>query len=125
MIASIMVGGSIYGYIQATKRGEFTAYTYAAHSQALQGLERMRAARWEVQGVATNIDELISANFPTVTNLLDMPVTGTNAVYVTIFHTISDVTTNPPLRLIRADAVWSFLGRGPFTNSIVSYRSAD
>lgn len=44
---------------------------------------------------------------------------------VTNFVQVTQVSNNPPLRQIRSDCVWSFMGRGPFTNSVILMRAAD
>jgi len=45
--------------------------------------------------------------------------------YATNFTTITSVSANPPLKLIRVDCVWSFMKHGIFTNTLVSYRAPD
>lgn len=128
-IVVVSLAGVITGYIVATRQAEWSAYSLAAQSLATQRLEQTRAAKWDPRAAAiagvTN-DELVAANFPTVpTNILDMPVSGTNVAYATNFTTITDVSSGGyPLRMIRVDCVWSFRQR-LFTNTIAAYRAPD
>ena len=97
----------------------------AANNLAMQRIEQTRACKWDTQASPV-IDELVSANFPPVIELLDVPVVGTNETYATNFTTITEVSQNPPLKLIRADCVWTLEMNGQlFTNSFHVYRSPD
>lgn len=56
---------------------------------------------------------------------MDIPTAGTNTSYATIYTTISTLSSDPPLRMIEADCVWTFYGAKLFTNSVVTYRAPD
>ncbi len=90
----------------------------------MQRVEQTRAAKWDMIAYPP-IDQLVSNNFPAVTSTLDVPVADTNVVYATSVTTIATVSTNPPLKMIRVDCIWSLMKRGPFTNTVVTYRSPD
>jgi len=124
-ITVMSLAGVIMGYIFAIRQAEWSAYSLAAQSLATQRLEQTRAAKWDPRA-SPPVDEVVTNNFPTVpTNVLDMPVSGTNMAYATNFTTISDVTNGGyPLKLIRVDCVWSFRERA-FTNTIATYRAPD
>ena len=124
-ITVMSMAGVIAGYIFATRQAEWSAYSLAAQSLATQRLEQTRAAKWDPRA-SPPVDEVVANNFPTVpTNVLDMPVSGTNMAYATNFTTISDVTNGGyPLKLIRVDCVWSFRER-VFSNTIATYRAPD
>jgi prepilin-type N-terminal cleavage/methylation domain-containing protein len=124
-IIVVSLAGVIAGYIVATRQAEWSAYSLAAQSLATQRFEQTRASKWDPRAWPA-VDELTAANFPTVpTNILDMPVSGTNVAYATNFTTITDVSSGGyPLRMIRVDCVWSFRQR-PFTNTFVAYRAPD
>ena len=124
-ITVMSLAGVIMGYIFAIRQAEWSAYSLAAQSLATQRLEQTRAAKWDPRA-SPPVDEVITNNFPIVpTNILDMPVSGTNMAYATNFTTISDVTNGGyPLKLIRVDCVWSFRERA-FTNTIATYRAPD
>ncbi len=123
-IAAMSVAGIVYGYTQSTKRAEWSGYSLAAQALAVQRLEQTRASRWDPDA---GVDQLVSANFPIQTVVLDIPVIGTNAAYATNVTTITSISTNPPLlRMIRVDCTWIFPTTGRvFTNTVATYRSPD
>lgn len=90
----------------------------------MQREEQCRAAKWDPKAYPA-VDELVESNFPIQVETLDIPVSGTNVVYATNYTTIRTVSTAPILRSIRVDCVWMFLTRGPFTNTILTYRAPD
>jgi hypothetical protein len=65
-----------YGYIMTANHSEWSAYSLAANSLALQRLEQARTCKWDTQTVPPT-DELVTGNFPTMVNILDIPVTAT------------------------------------------------
>jgi len=123
-IVGIMIGGTVNGYILAAHRAEWSAYSLAAQSLANQRLEQARAAKWD-RAAYPPVDQVVSANFPVSVDILDVPTSGMNIVYVTNYVTISTVSLNPPLKMVRVDCAWRFLNRGVFTNTIISYRAPD
>jgi hypothetical protein len=123
-LGSITIGASIYGYVLAAKRAEWSGYSLAANSLAMQGVEQARACKWDPNGTPP-VDQLVTANFPMKINILDIPITGTNIVYATNYTTITEIRANPPLKMIRVDCQWMFMSDGPYTNTVVTYRSPD
>ena len=123
-IGGMIFGGVLTGYLQSATQAEWSAYNLAGHSLALQRLEAARAAKWDTQS-APVVDKLVAANFPETTEVLDIPVSGTNIVLATTTVGISTVSANPPLKMIRVETVWPFRERGWFTNVIVTYRAPD
>lgn len=123
-IAAMMFGGIVYGYIQSGRNAEWSAYSFAAHSMALQRLEQTRACKWDPESTPA-VDELISSNFPTVISILDVPMSGSNFIYATNFTTISTISTAPQLRMIKVDSVWGFINGRLYTNSIATFRAPD
>lgn len=123
MIAAIVIGGIILGYVQSARRTEWSGYSLAAQALATQRLEQTRATKWDPE---RGFDELVPSNFPPQIAILDLPVAGTNVTYATNFTTISWIQTNAPmLKLIRVDCIW----RGPrgrvHTNIAANYRTPD
>ena len=94
---------------------------------SMRRLEQTRAAKWDpLDYHATNglgADEVVPANFPVVITNLDIPLIGTNTVRATNTTTITLVYTN--LKMVRVDCVWSVLSRGPFTDTVITYRAPD
>jgi len=121
-LAAITVGASIYGYTHSSRRAEWSGYSLAAHALAMQTIEQARASRWDP--MSSYPDQLVQSNFPPRISLLDIPIRGTNVVYATNFTTISNVSTNPPLKMIRVDTVWRFVNNRLYSNTVVTYRSA-
>lgn len=79
-VTAMSLGGVVSGYIFATRQAEWSAYSLAAQSLATQRIEQTRAAQWDLRH-SPSVDEVTTGNFPTVTtNILDIPVSGTNIV---------------------------------------------
>jgi Tfp pilus assembly protein PilV len=124
LIVTVTIAGTINGYILAANRAEWSAHSLAAHSLVIQKHEQIRAATWNRTG-EIEVDLLTVANFPTVKTVLDMPLSGSNAVMAEVNTTITVVSTSPALKAIRVDCVWPYRERGTFTNTIVTYRSPE
>ena len=127
-IACLVFSGIIYGYTLTANRGEWSSYSLAAQSLAQQGVEQARAAKWDPRAWPP-VDELGSTNYLQAEQL-DVPVAAGYPVWATNYISITDVSANPPIRQLRADCVWMASNRGaklrgPFTNTIVTLRTAD
>jgi hypothetical protein len=121
-IAGVMVIGLVSGYMQTVRVAEWSNYSLAANSMALQGLEQVRAAKWDPEG---GVDQVQASLFPIRWDILDIPFTKTNIVYATNRTTISTVSFTPPLRMIQVDCTWRFFDRGVYTNTVFTYRAPD
>jgi type II secretory pathway pseudopilin PulG len=140
VILTMTVAGLVYGYVEANRLSEWNSMSLAAQSSASQGAERARAADWRPRdyppatGPGT-MDELPpSANGgPVLTNVdfFDIPTKGDPSAtnfnsWVTNYVWVSTVSANPPLRLIRSDAIWRFpLTGNVYTNTITLLRAPD
>src|SRR5882672_1801473 len=113
-IAAMMFGGIIYGYIMSNRSAEWSAYSFAAQSLALQRLEQSRACKWDPEATPA-VDQLVSSNFPVQVSILDVPMNGSNITYATNITTISTISTVPPLKMITVDAVWQFIDGKVYT----------
>lgn len=123
-IASITFAGVILGYVQSSRNAEWSSLSLAANSMALQRMEQGRACRWDPAATPV-VDELTTGNYPQQILVLDVPVTGTNYVYATNVTSISTVSTDPPLKMIRVDTTWRFPRGKVFTNTVMTYRAPD
>jgi prepilin-type N-terminal cleavage/methylation domain-containing protein len=125
-IATLSFGGVICGYVATADRAQWSAYSLAAQSLAMQGVEQARSAKWDPKSWP-QVDELGLTNYAEV-DTLDVPVSG-QPVLATNYISVSLVSQSPPLRQLRADCVWSLSNgrrsRGPFTNTVVTLRTAD
>lgn len=129
VIVALAIGGLLYGsiltgYLMTTQRAEWTAYWLSAQALATARLEQARAAKWDTQA-SPPVDHLVPANFPPRVEVLDIPANGNHIPYATSIVSIVVVSTNPPLKLIRAETIWNFKHRGLFTNSVTTYRAPD
>ncbi|MGZ8937632.1 MAG: type IV pilus modification PilV family protein [Limisphaerales bacterium] len=124
MIAAVATAGIVSGYVFTAHSAEWSAFSLAANSLAIQRMEQTRAAKWDLQ-VSPQVDLLQSTNFPTQIEVLDIPVSGTNYVWGTNVTTITDVSTTPPLRMVRVDCSWQFVNGRVYTNTITTYRAPD
>lgn len=140
VIFGMTTAGLIYGYTVANRLAEWSSLSFAAQSFASQGTERARAANWRPRdyppatGPGT-MDELpaSTAGQPVITNVdyFDVPTKGDPSeadfdMWVTNYVWISNVSTNPPLRLIRSDSIWKFPLTGEiYTNTIILLRAPD
>jgi Tfp pilus assembly protein PilV len=123
-VAAVAIGCIISGYLLAAKAAELSASSAAVQWSAIQALERTRSARWEPLA-ATPVDELVQTNFPTSVIALDIPLKKKKVAYATNRITITSLTGYPTLRMIRVETTWASSSRGPYTNSLITYRSAD
>ena len=121
-VLAIVIQGVIYGYMDSSRRAEWNGHSLAAQSLASQGVEQARAAKWDPQAWPV-VDELPPTNFVEI-DTLDLPTAG-QPIYATNYISVTTLSLNPPLRQIRADCAWNFLGRGSFTNTIITFRAPD
>jgi Tfp pilus assembly protein PilV len=123
-IAALGIGGIIWGYIMTSHRAEWATCSAAAQQMAVRRLEQTRAAKWDPFAYPP-VDELKTSNFPPVVAALDVPLAGTNRIFATNVVSIFSVYTDPSLKVIRVDCSWSLMSRGPFTNTLLTYRTSD
>jgi prepilin-type N-terminal cleavage/methylation domain-containing protein len=124
VVLGIMITGIVSGFVQAHRTAEWSAYSLAAQSLAMQPIEQARAAKWDPYAYPPT-NQLVAANFPPQTNVLDTPVSGTNVVYATNRTFLRMVSTNPPLMEVSVECTWRFANHGVFTNAITTYRAPD
>jgi prepilin-type N-terminal cleavage/methylation domain-containing protein len=123
-IVGLTAGGIINGYIQSARFTDYQAHSLAAQSLANQRVEQCRAAKWDTRSFPP-VDQLTASNFPVVSEQLDLPTVNTNGSFATVYTTITNISVNPPLRMMQADCVWRFPSRGWFTNTVITYRAPD
>ena len=124
LISAVAVGCMVSGYVFSINFAEKSALSLAATTRATERLEQTRSARWDVLTFPV-IDELTGTNFPQTIVELDVAGSGTNVTYATNQTTISSVSTDPPLRSIRVECVWSFRNQQLMTNTIQTVRAPD
>ncbi|MEI7730793.1 MAG: hypothetical protein WCO56_14565 [Verrucomicrobiota bacterium] len=125
MLSVMTMSAIVYGYLTTATRAEWTSYSLAAESYAMQRVEQVRSCKWDL-GAVPEVDELQTTNFTQQTNIMDIPINGTNVVWCTNFTVISQVLSNPPVKCVRVDCTWTWpRSRRVFTNTVVTYRSPD
>ncbi|MBI3880761.1 MAG: hypothetical protein HY301_11975 [Verrucomicrobia bacterium] len=126
-IVTLIFTGILYAYVQSARRAEWSAYSLAAQAFGMMRMEQIRSCKWDLQAVP-QVDQLTTAYFPATNGVLDMPIAGTNGVVATNFTYITVIGTNPPLKKIQVDCVWTYAAMRPwtvFTNTIITYRATD
>jgi hypothetical protein len=124
-ILALVFGTAVAAYIQAGTRAEWSGFSLAAQALATRPIEQFRAASWDTQSVPV-FDN--TTNIPSPVGLiLELPITGTNAVWATNYATVSNIVlsnTTAQLHMITVNTVWPWKGNW-FTNTVVTYRSPD
>jgi type II secretory pathway pseudopilin PulG len=145
-VTGLVFAGILTGYIQSTRRAEWTGYSLAAQALAIQQIEQARSAVWDYS-TGTGRNELTNLNltnpqYNSTTKkttgyswaTLDLPCSGTNIVratnYVTIQMLYFNNVANPPvqLQMMQVDTVWPFTAGTAvkyFTNSVATYFAPD
>ena len=127
-ILGLVIEGVILGYVKISQQAEWSARSLVAQSMASQGAEQARAAKWDLQfwpqGVGVGMSDELGVTNYVQTGTLDVLNSGAPLI-ATNYISISQISVNPPVRQIRSDCVWSFMGRGPFTNTVVTLRTSD
>ncbi len=122
-ITGLTVGGIVSGYIYCTTAAVKGELVQAANARALQRIEETHSALWNT--TVSNVDQLVTTNFPNKVVSLDMPGSGSNGTPATVVTTISPISLNPPIRKIRVDCIWQFRGAQLITNTIETIRAPD
>jgi Tfp pilus assembly protein PilV len=123
-VSAMSVAAVVSSYVLSARSADFISHTSAADLAAQARMEQTRAAKWDTAATPV-VDEVMSTNFPAQIVPLYAPVVGGTMLYGTNYTTIAVVSQDPPLKYVQVDCVWSYPQRGPFTNTIVAYRSPD
>jgi hypothetical protein len=123
-IAGVAVAGTVGAFLALVRSCEASSYSIASTALAIQGCEQVRAAKWDALSYPVE-DEVQETNFPPVGLLLARGGTDSAVVLATNYTSITTVSTNPLLKLVKVDCVYGVPGRGLITNSVVSYRTAE
>jgi prepilin-type N-terminal cleavage/methylation domain-containing protein len=143
-IVALVFGGIISAYIQSGLRLEWTGYSLAAESLAIQTIEQARSAVWDPAQtpVVNQLNQLnlMSTNYNSSSQtftgysagILDIPYASTNYIMATNYVTIQLVSlANAPavqVQSVRVDTVWPFAIRARnlyFTNTVCTLIAPD
>ncbi|HZV33655.1 MAG TPA: hypothetical protein VFB72_03695 [Verrucomicrobiae bacterium] len=117
------MAGIIGIYVQSAIRMDWSSVSVAAQLKAQSGLEQCRAAKYDPTGNPP-VDNLVSSNFPNKVYTLDQATGSGVSIYGTNITTIALVSTNPPLKLVRVDCIWSSRSGVLYTNTALTYRAS-
>jgi prepilin-type N-terminal cleavage/methylation domain-containing protein len=141
-IATLLFSGILASYIQSSRQTEWAGYSLAAQAIGIHQIEQARSGVWDYsigKNELTNLNlQSWSYNAATrvgtgyTTDILDLPVAGTNVVMVTNFVTVKVLSlsgfTNAQVQMVAVDTVWpftSYTGRRLFTNRTATYFGPD
>ena len=123
-LLALVMAGIVYCYAQANRFAEWSSMSLAAQSYALQGLEQVRSAKWDLWANPT-VDVIPAPTNFTQSDTMDIPVSGA-PYYVTNYITLTQISTSPELREVWSDCVWTFpITKKIFTNTVITYRAPD
>jgi type II secretory pathway pseudopilin PulG len=137
-IVALLFGGIINCYIQSGVRVEWTGYSLAAQSMAMQVIDQAKSASWSPTSTppVNNLTNLnlqgTSYNSATATftgysvGVLDLPYATSNYTMATNFVTVQMITNvgnqaGVQMQFVRVDTVWPFFLRKQnlfFTNTV-------
>ncbi len=141
-IVAVVFGGTLKAYIQSGLRLQWTGYSLAAQSLALETIEQARSAVWDpaqtpavsqiyqlnLMGVVSNSTSWSGYS----TNILDIPYSSTNYITATNYVTVQTLTvsiyTGVQVQMVRVDTVWPFYIRKQnlyFTNTACTMIAPD
>jgi len=139
-IVTLLFSGILTAYIQAGRQAEWAGYSLAAQAIGIQQIEQARSAVWDF-----NMNQLTNLNLQSwtynattqvgtgyTTNVLDVPISGTNIVIATNFVTVKVLNLtglpNTQVQMVTVDTVWpfqSYTGKRVFTNRTATYVGPD
>jgi Tfp pilus assembly protein PilV len=122
-ISSLAISGLVSAYILSAKSSEHSSLSLSANAKALERIEETRGAEWNTS-TDPPVDQLVASNFTNEIVILDLSVRSAGKVYGTNYTQISQISSNPPLRGIRVDCVWTFRNRRQ-TNTVETCRAPD
>jgi type II secretory pathway pseudopilin PulG len=127
-IFALVFGSVLTGITQANYRAAWSKYNAAATLAAQQRLEQTMSAPLDLTATPS-MDAVVETNFPNDSVDLEQFAGSTNKVCATRTVTIDAVPNSNPkalkYKVITVNVVWSYRGRGPFTNSLTTIRAPD
>ena len=141
-IVTLLFSGILTAYVQSGRKAEWAGYSLAAQAIGIQQIEQARSGVWDY---SINKNELTNLNLLSwtydatskvgtgyTTNVLDVPISGTNIVIATNFVTVKMLNltglTNMQIQMVTVDTVWpfqSYTGKRVFTNRTATYVGPD
>lgn len=142
-IIVVLFGGILTAYIQTSRQAEWAGYALAAQAIGIQQIEQARSAVWDysigkneltnlnLMGWSYNTSTKVGKGYST--NVLDLPISGTNAVIATNFVTVKMLNltglNSVQVQMVTVETVWPLLtlrhGKRLYTNTTASYFGPD
>lgn len=122
LISALAISAMIKGYVFAAASTTRFSLSQAATQVAAARLEQVRSAPW-VTSTSPAVDQLQATNFGNQVVTLDVTSDGSVSTLATNFVTIINISTNPPIRMIQVDCVWSYWGGVLLTNTLATCRA--
>src|SRR5436853_493630 len=91
LILGLTIAGLLALFVQSAVRADWSAYAYSAHLMTLNGMEQCRGAKYDPRGTPP-VDELVSSNFPSRVDVLDIGGSSTIVAYGTNTTTITTLS---------------------------------
>jgi len=141
-IVTLLFSGILTAYIQSSRQAEWTGYSLAAQAIGVEQIEQARSGVWDLsisKNELTNLN-LLSWTYNAATkvgtgyttNVLDLPISGTNVVMATNFVTVKMLNltglSNVLVQMVTVDTVWPLKTRSGtrlFTNRTATYYGPD
>jgi len=124
VIMTMVASGIIYGYAQSNRFAEWSSMSLAAQSYALQGLEQVRAAKWDLSASPVADDIPAPTNYTQV-DIMDIPVSGA-PIYITNYIKLIQLPGPVQMREVWSQCIWVFpLNKQTYTNTVITWRAPD
>ena len=120
MIMGLVFSGVLLTYTRGSQRAEWSGLSLAAEAMCVRQMEQFHSVLWDTQTIPI-IDN--TTNLPTNSvSILDIPISGTNVVWVTNTFTVVNWTNAGPsyLKMVTSQTTWAWNGQS-FTNTLVDY----
>jgi|GEM_PF-449893 len=126
---ALVFGSVLTGITQANYRAAWSKYNAAATKLAEQRMEQIQSAPLDL-AASPPFDALVATNFPPDFVDLEQFVGSTNnnvrAMRTVTIESVPNANPNAmKYKVITVSVIWSYRGRGPFTNMLVTIRAPD
>ena len=123
-ISGVAIACLASGYLSCVISAEKSSLSLAANARAAERVEETRSAKWDTS-CWPPVDQLVSSNFPVEVVMLDVSGSGSGFTYATNYTFITQISSDPLLKRIHVDCVWSFKGSKLVTNMMETCRCPD
>jgi type II secretory pathway pseudopilin PulG len=122
MIGTFSITTIATGYVIASQRTAYLTASAVAQRVAKERMEEVCRARWDLY-CNPPINDIPSMAGTYAVSLRLLQAGADDVVPATVTTAVTALGGGPPLQMIRVDCVWSYMGRGPYTNTVVTFRA--